>query len=288
MNVGLSIVRGMVASINPCAFVLLPTYLIYFLGIEATAGRSQRASVRRALFVAGSVSAGFLAVFLVAGVIAAYFTNWLTANAKYVTIVIAVALIALGVAMLFGFKIPIATPTIESAGRDRTVRSMFVYGIGYALASLGCTIGFFTATVFSAPDSFGAGVVNVIAYGAGMALVVTALTVSLATANQVLVKLLRSGMRWVNLLSGAFMVLAGVYLAHYFWVVDVKGETSSVTSAVERFNNRVIVWVQDRWEPVAIVFALVVVAAVLYVLRRRSPRVAEVPSPTREHVSTEP
>ena len=36
MNLGLSFLRGMVAAVNPCAFVLLPTYLVYFLGVEAT------------------------------------------------------------------------------------------------------------------------------------------------------------------------------------------------------------------------------------------------------------
>lgn len=40
---GLSFLRGMVAAVNPCAFVLLPTYLVYFLGIDAhrpaTSGR---------------------------------------------------------------------------------------------------------------------------------------------------------------------------------------------------------------------------------------------------------
>ena len=32
---GLAFLRGMVASINPCGFVLLPTYLLFFLGVQA-------------------------------------------------------------------------------------------------------------------------------------------------------------------------------------------------------------------------------------------------------------
>ena len=32
---GLSFLKGLVAAVNPCAFVLLPTYLAYFLGSEA-------------------------------------------------------------------------------------------------------------------------------------------------------------------------------------------------------------------------------------------------------------
>ena len=51
VNLGLSFLRGMVAAVNPCGFVLLPTYLMFFLGLEATRDDSQRASVRRALLV---------------------------------------------------------------------------------------------------------------------------------------------------------------------------------------------------------------------------------------------
>src|SRR5215204_4086384 len=156
----------MVASVNPCAFVLLPTYLVYFLGVEAERGGPQRASVRRALIVSAAVSGGFMSVFIVAGVLSNSVTTWLDRNAKYFTAVIGVGLIVLGAAMLLGFRVPFAAPAI-SGGRDRTARSMFVYGAAYAVASIGCTIGLFAATAFSAPDSFTEGVANVAAYGAG-------------------------------------------------------------------------------------------------------------------------
>ena len=64
VNVGLSFLRGMVATVNPCGFVLLPTYLMYFLGIEATRSDSERATVRRALLVGAAVTAGFMVVFV--------------------------------------------------------------------------------------------------------------------------------------------------------------------------------------------------------------------------------
>ena len=41
--------------------------------------------MRRALLVSAAVSAGFLSVFLVAGVISYNFTNWINENAKYAT-----------------------------------------------------------------------------------------------------------------------------------------------------------------------------------------------------------
>ena len=98
-------VAGMLAAVNPCGFVLLPTYLMYFLGMQgADRTLTQRQTLRKALKVSASLSLGFMAVFIVAASLANYFTNWLTANAKYATGFFGVALLVLGAAMLFGFK----------------------------------------------------------------------------------------------------------------------------------------------------------------------------------------
>ena len=273
----------MVASVNPCAFVLLPTYLIYFLGVEAERGGSQRASVRRALLVSAAVSSGFMGVFVVAGLLSNFLTTWLNRNAKYATAVIGVALVIVGLAMLAGRRLPFATPHLDGAGRDRTVRSMFVYGVAYALASIGCTIGLFASVAFTSPDSFVDGVVNVVAYGLGMALVVTALTVTLAVANHALLRLLRSAMRYANQLAAAFVLLSGLYLLYYFWIVDVNGDSDAITEAVEGFQNDVLVALSDNWQLAALVLGGVVAAAVVYVtLRRRPAPGPSVASPPRE------
>ena len=48
---GLSFLRGLVATVNPCGFILLPTYLMYFLGLQGQDPGSQRATIRRGLVV---------------------------------------------------------------------------------------------------------------------------------------------------------------------------------------------------------------------------------------------
>jgi cytochrome c biogenesis protein CcdA len=286
VNLGLSFLRGMVAAINPCAFVLLPTYLVYFLGMEMGRDDTQRASVRRALLVSAAVSAGFMAVFVVAGALTTWVTGWLDENAKYVTAGIGIALVVVGLAMLFGYHLPLLTPRLELGGRDRTIGSMFVYGIAYAAASIGCTLPLFVSTMFTAGehDGIAAGVVNGAAYGLGMALLVTALTVALAVANHALVRWLRAGMRYANQLAAAFVVVSGVYLVYYFWTVDVNESADGVTSAVESFQTRVFVALNDNWQLVAVLLAGVVLAAVAYVWFRRRP--VEPPplrSSVREH-----
>ena len=275
---GLAFLRGMVASINPCGFVLLPTYLLFFLGVQAAeqAG-DQRASMRRALVVGSAVSAGFVVVFLVVGVVTETIDTWLLSNAKYATVVIGAAFVILGVAMLAGYRPRFATPHLDAGGRTRSVGSMFVYGIAYAVASLGCTMPLFLTTVFGTGrrEGFAAGVANAVFYGAGMGLVVIALTVSLAGANQLLLGALRSAMRYVDLIAAAFLVLSGLYLLYYFAVVDVGGDTSSITDSVQRFQTRVSTTLAGRWELIAVVLAVVVGAALVFVARRPRP-----PQPT--------
>ena len=267
----LSFIRGLVAAVNPCGFILLPTYLMYFLGMSSGVPGSQKASITRALKVSAAVSTGFLAVFLVAGILAEYFTDWLTGNSKYATGAIAVVLIVLGIAMLFGYKPPFMTPQINTGKKDQTVKSMFIYGVAYAVASIGCTIGLFIATVFSTTqvDGFAAGVANTLAYGAGMALLVSALTVGLAFANTSLLKFLRRSMQYVDRIAAAFVVLSGLYLAWYFYWVDLDNGGDPITDWAFARQADATVFLNDNWKVVGIVLTSVVVAALAYVTFRK-------------------
>ncbi|MGH9133582.1 MAG: cytochrome c biogenesis CcdA family protein [Ilumatobacteraceae bacterium] len=267
---GLSFLRGLAAAVNPCGFILLPTYLMYFLGIQGQHPGSQRATVRRALVVSGAVSAGFLAVFLAAGLISVHFTTWINENVRYATVAIGTGLVVLGVAMLFGYKLPIATPRLDAGGRERTVGSMFVYGVAYAVASIGCSIALFIATLFTRTRTDGvlSGIANFVAYGAGMALLVSALTITLAVANTGLLRVLRSGMRHVESIAAAFVVLSGLYLIYYFWVVDVNEDAAPITDRVEDLQNWIIVRLNDNWQTAAIVLGAIVGAAIVYVAFR--------------------
>ena len=269
----LSFIRGMVAAVNPCGFILLPTYLMYFLGLQGAVPGTQRAAMRRAVIVSAAVSAGFLSVFLVAGVISYNFTSWINENAKYATGAIGVALLVLGVAMLVGYKLPFMTPRLDASGSDgpkQTVSAMFVYGIAYAVASIGCTIGLFIATVFSSSsrDGIVSGVGNMLAYGAGMALLVSALTIALASANTGLLKVLRGSLQYVDRIAAFFVLLSGCYLLWYFYWVDLREEGDPITDwALER-QAQATTFLTDHWQIVGLVMAIVVGGAMVYAWSR--------------------
>jgi cytochrome c biogenesis protein CcdA len=261
---------GLIAAINPCGFVLLPTYLMYFLGLTGRPG-SQRSTLRRALLVSAALSTGFLAVFLVVGTISRLFTSWINENAKYVSLVVGIALVILGIAMLFGYRLPLTTPKLDAGGDDRTVWSMFVFGIAYAVASIGCTIGPFTAVVLGTitTDGFGKGLTAIGMYALAMSLVVTGLTVSLALAQGWMLRFLRSGMRYVEIASASLMVLAGLYLTWY-WYNDIRQNYSDdVTGQVVGWQSDLENWVRDNQTAVVVVLAVAVLGAITYVVATR-------------------
>jgi cytochrome c-type biogenesis protein len=254
--------------VNPCGFVLLPTYLMYYLGLSGRPGESgaREGAVARALVVSLSLSAGFMSVFLVVGSISRLFTDWINQNAKYVSLVIGLALVVLGVSMLFGYRLPLTTPKLDVGGRtkDRTVLSMFLFGVAYAVASIGCTIGPFSATVLGTIDTsgFAAGLVAIVLYGGAMSLLVTALTVSLAVAQGGLLKVLRRGMTYVEVGSAIVMILSGLYLAWY-WFNDIREKyDDEITGNVIGWQESLANWIDGNRSSLAIVFGAVVIAAV--------------------------
>ena len=261
----LSFGSGLLAAVNPCGFVLLPTYLMYFLGVSGRPG-TQRATVRRALLVSAALSAGFMTVFVIVGGISRLFTNWLNQNAKYVGLLIGLALVILGIAMLFGYRLPFSTPKLETGKRDQTIVSMYVFGLAYAIASIGCTIGPFSATVLGTidTDGFFQGIVAIVLYGVAMSLLITTLTVTLAVAQGGLLKSLRSGMKYVETASAIVMILSGLYLSWY-WFNDIRDKyDDNLTGRVLNWQERIAQYIDDNRLVLAIAFAIIVGIALTY------------------------
>ncbi len=73
-NFAYSFVLGVLAAVNPCGFVLLPTYLIFFLGTREEPNLTTGERLRRALIVSSRISLGFLGIFFVIGIISRLFT----------------------------------------------------------------------------------------------------------------------------------------------------------------------------------------------------------------------
>ncbi|WP_067430896.1 cytochrome c biogenesis CcdA family protein [Nocardioides jensenii] len=269
-----ALAAGTLAAVNPCGFAMLPAYLsLFVVGADQEARPTAAASVGRALTATGSMTLGFVAVFGVFGLVltpvASSVQRWL----PVVTVAIGVVLLVLGLMLLAGRTVTVHVPFLRLS-KDPVANpfAMVLYGISYAIASLGCTIGPFlvvTATTFRAGNT-ATGVAAYTAYAVGMGLVVGVLAIGAALMNQTAVGALRRVAPYLTRLSGALLVLVGVYVAWYGWyeLRIYAGDTADdpVITAASEVQNRLARWV-DHLGPT--VFATALVALVLVAIAAR-------------------
>ena len=244
---------GMVATFNPCGFAMLPAYLSYFLGLENSRDLDHRtgAAMLRAVAVGGAMTAGFLVVFGVLGLVLDPVLSSINDKLPWLTIVLGVVLVVLGIRLLMGREINLRLPKVSRAPDSRELWSVFVFGISYALVSLSCTLALFIAAISTVVDqqNFLVGVAAFVAYGLGMGVVLMVLTVAIALARQGVVKRMRTLLPYINRISGALLVLAGAYVAYYGWyeLRVFNGDTSGggVASWMFDLNATITSWV-DR------------------------------------------
>ncbi len=265
---------GLVATVNPCGFAMLPAYLSYFIGLGDEEEIGRAATLRRALVIGGVMSVAFLVVFGITGVlITAGFRaviDWI----PWIALLIGVVIAILGIAMLRGFELVVSLPKAKSANKGQGLRSVFGFGVSYALASLSCTLPVFLSVVAGqvTRTNFVSGVVTFLAYGLGMALVLLSLTITMAMGKQSVVRWLRGSARYINRAAGAILVLAGAYII-WFWTTDLASGADALNGSgafgfVENLSQRAFETVGGNVALWGIGLGAIVVASLVYVLLR--------------------
>ena len=266
-NLTFAFTAGMVATVNPCGFAMLPAYLSFFLGIENRATTNGQASVGRALLTGLVVSAGFLVVFGTVGIAVTASLQVIRDIVPWMAIGIGAALIVVGIAVMSGYQLKAILPKLEKGTKERDIGSLFLFGVSYAIASVSCGLPTFTVVVSSSVNDFQSGAASFIAYALGMTLVLMALTISLATARTSVVKALRSVLPYVDRLAGGLMVLAGLYMCWY-WITERTGRSQGgIVAAVERWSGDLANWVRDLGGlRVGVALSIIVAGAFIVVL----------------------
>ena len=108
---GLALAAGMVAAFNPCGFAMLPAYLALVVGRQPG---GERAAVARALAATAMMALGFLTVFGVFGLLTASVASTVQRYLPYVTVLIGVALVALGIWLVAGRSLGLPGPAAVS------------------------------------------------------------------------------------------------------------------------------------------------------------------------------
>ncbi len=226
IKLGFAYAVGAASAVNPCGFAMLPAYL----GLYVSGGNQDQRPfvlVARAVMVGLSVSAGFVVLFGLVGLILGFGSQAIVVAAlPYVGLAIGALLIGAGAFMAGGGKI-YTSLALRAASRigdpsQMNLPGYVLFGISYGLASLSCTLPLFLAVL-----GVGAGLSSgwldtlgqFVLYAAGMGSVIMALTLGMALARSVMVRWMRAVLPYVGVVGAWLMVVAGVYIMFYWLTI---------------------------------------------------------------------
>ena len=274
-DVAFALAAGMLATVNPCGFAMLPGYLTMVVATDREASR--RARLGRALAASGLMTVGFVVVFGVFGLLSAPLAAWLQRWLPVVTLVVGAVMVVLGGVLLAGREIGLLLPKPARGAPSTRIASMAGYGVAFALASVSCAIGPFLAAAGVAlrGGDLGSGLVTFVAYALGMGLVVAVLAVAAALASTAVATGLRRALPYVTRVGGALLVVTGAYVAYYGYyelrLFHAGGSAADpVVEAAGTVQRVLVEWLDAAGPAVLAVVLAVLVAGGLLVARRRA------------------
>ncbi len=210
----IALVAGGISTLNPCSFPLLPAFLSFYVGADEERLPKASGRVIQGLVTGLAVTFGYLGVFALVSLPITYGVTAVADALPWLGVAIGIALVLAGSLVLAGrsFSLPLRLPVRRD--RERRALPMLIFGIGYGIASLGCALPLFLALVGSSLGADGAGgaLLVFLAFGAGSATMLMALSLAAALAREGLAVRLRRLVPQVSRLAGALLVLAGTYL----------------------------------------------------------------------------
>jgi cytochrome c-type biogenesis protein len=244
----LALAAGGLSTINPCGFAMLPAYLTFYVGADEDQLPTATSRTAQGLKAGLMVTAGFLLVFAIVGLPITYGATRIVRTIPWVGMALGLTLLIVGVATFFGRKISMTINHGIRPDHDRQPKTMFVFGIGYGIASLGCTLPVFLAVIGASLATAGPGgaLLVLVAYGAGMAIMLILFSTGAALVRDGLVRSVRKIMPYMGRITGGMLTVAGLYLTYYWGRVKfgsaatlgddpIVGFVGDFTATIERY-----------------------------------------------------
>ena len=225
---GFAFSAGMVSSVNPCGFAMLPAYLGLNLSENDAVdpgGSTVLARLLRALLVGATVSLGFVVLFAAVGTPIGLGARGIADAFPWIGLLIGILLVGAGAYLLAGGKLYNNFAASISArfgnANSKSVRSYFTFGLAYGTASLSCTLPIFLAVIggtFTA-ETFLDSVWQFVLYGLGMGSVILALTIGMALFKGAMTGALRRALPHVGAISAVMLLVAGTFIVYYWLTI---------------------------------------------------------------------
>ena len=225
----LGLILGILVYFSPCAFPVLPSYIAYYVGLHAREDDLKeqgklKGKMPNSLVIGSLSGAGMLTFFAIIGVLAFTVSQYIdTANLfRRLSLIVAAIIAILGLFIVMGGTAKLLKfvdkfvdkySTTEADDIFTPRRNMYLYGIGYAAASIDCTAA--AVLPFIAITS-GMGTAFVI-YGLGalmlsVFLLMVAVTSLVGLGRMAFVDFLRKNTGRIKTMGGFMMFEAGVFL----------------------------------------------------------------------------
>ena len=243
LPVGYAFGAGMLATVNPCGFALLPAYISLYLGDAAGGREGGGVAVRllKGLLISLAVTAGFILLFGGVGLVIVSGGRFLVDVMPWAGLAIGLLLVLLGLLLLFGkgrlylgmaarlsAKIGAKSPQPPFVkGGPGGILSYFLFGIAYGICSLSCTLPIFLIVVglSATAGDLAEGMYQFVSYALGMGATLLVLTLGTAAFKGVVGVSLRRALPYVERVSATLIVLAGAFIVYYWLTIGDLGET---------------------------------------------------------------
>lgn len=216
MNIALltlAFAAGVSVFFSPCGVALLPSYVAFLLSKKEGENPSKATRVLEGLKIGLTVSLGIITVFIGLGVLVSLAGNVLAPYAFWFGTVTGLLLIVLGVFMLAGKGVHIPRLQIKTGNRS-SLKTYYLFGLGYALGGIACTLGVFLFVVGTAlsAGSFAEALASFISFTAGSVTLMVTVTVLAAVVKSLVSRWLTRYVRPVHVIGALIVIVGGLYL----------------------------------------------------------------------------
>ena len=220
-----SFVSGMLATVNPCGFVMLPVYISMFLSSKDRKGNQSNFVIKflNVFQISISLGLGFLIIFGSVGLAITGGLLFIQPILSWLSILIGFFLVGLGIYTFSGKSLYLSFPQKLShkinISQDSKFKKFFLYGLSYGVASISCTLPLFIALISNAINSGGLanGIKQFISYSLGMTSVILIITLLASFIKNFSLLKKTYLTRFYQYPAGILIALVGMYLIIY-WI----------------------------------------------------------------------
>jgi|TARA_B100002003_G_C14036429_1_gene499445 cytochrome c biogenesis protein CcdA len=218
---------GALTAVNPCGFAMLPIYLSMYLKRSGEKKINFITKFNNSILIITTIGMGFLVLFLTFGFLIGLGGELLSLLIPTISIFLGIIVLYMGFTQLIGEQsyIPFFQQLASKIGNPNNtdLKSFFIFGISYGIASIGCSLPLFIALITNSIKSqdLVLSIFHFLSYALGMIFIVGLVTVFISIFSKLQIPFLNQISRKSSTISGITLCIVGIYLLIY-WLTDLK------------------------------------------------------------------